>query len=59
MLDVVKVASYISRRYEQTFGVRIDEMKLHKLLYFVQRETLIQTDEPLLFNDFNRDDDDV
>ena len=25
MLDVVKVASYISRRYEQTFGVRIDE----------------------------------
>ena len=47
MLDVVKVASYISRRYEQTFGVRIDEMKLHKLLYFVQRETLIQTDQTL------------
>lgn len=52
MLDVVKVASYISRRYEQTFGIRIDEMKLHKLLYFVQRETLIQTDEPLFSTPF-------
>ena len=52
MIDVVKVASYISRRYEQTFGVRIDEMKLHKLLYFVQRETLIQTDEPLFSTPF-------
>ena len=52
MLDVVKVASYISCRYEQTFGVRIDEMKLHKLLYFVQRESLIQTDEPLFSTPF-------
>ena len=52
MLDVVIVASYISRRYEQTFGVRIDEMKLHKLLYFAQRESLIQTDEPLFTTAF-------
>lgn len=47
MLDVVKVASYISRRYEREYGSPIDEMKLHKLLYFAQRESLIQIDQPL------------
>lgn len=47
MLDVVKVASYISRRYAKEYGSPIDEMKLHKLLYFTQRESLIQTDQPL------------
>lgn len=52
MLDVQKVASYISRRYEQEFGSRIDEMKLHKLLYFAQRESLIQLDEPLFATKF-------
>lgn len=47
MADVIKVASYICLRYQQLFGERIDEMKLHKLLYFTQRESIIQTDEPL------------
>lgn len=47
MLDVLKVASYISRRYMSEYGERIDEMKLHKLLYFTQRECLIQTSEPM------------
>lgn len=45
MLDVVKVASYISRRYEREYGSQIDEMKLHKLLYFAQRESIIQLDQ--------------
>ena len=52
MLDVVKVASYISRRYKQEFGSSIDEMKLHKLLYFAQRESLIQLDHPLFATAF-------
>ena len=52
MLDVVKVASYISRRYKKEFGSPIDEMKLHKLLYFAQRESLIQLDEPLFAAQF-------
>lgn len=47
MEDVRKIASYICQRYKQQFGVEIDEMKLHKLLYFSQREALIRTDEPL------------
>lgn len=29
------------------YGQQIDEMKLHKLMYFAQRESLIQTGAPL------------
>ena len=47
MVDVVSIASYISERYLKEFGERIDEMKLHKLLYLTQRECLIQTGEPM------------
>ena len=46
------VASYISTRYQKEFGKRIDEMKLHKLLYFAQRESLIQKDIPLFSEKF-------
>lgn len=52
MEDVVKIASYISQRYEYQFGVRIDEMKLHILLYFIQRESLVQTGKPLFGSTF-------
>lgn len=47
MIEILKVASYISQRYLEEFGTRIDEMKLHKLLYFTQRECLIQTGYPM------------
>ena len=47
MADVVKIASYICMRYQQQYSKEIDEMKLHKLLYFTQRESIIQTGEPL------------
>ncbi len=47
MAGVLTVAAYICGRYESEFGKIIDEMKLHKLMYFAQRESLIQTGEPL------------
>ena len=47
MVDVVSIASYISERYMKEYGERIDEMKLHKLLYLTQRECMIQTGEPM------------
>ena len=47
MIGILQVASYIYKRYMDDFGVRIDEMKLHKLLYFTQRECLIQKGEPM------------
>jgi uncharacterized phage-associated protein len=47
MKDMKTVASYICNRYQREFGEKIDEMKLHKLMYFAQRESLITTDAPL------------
>lgn len=47
MISVAKVAAYICQRYQQEFHEQIDEMKLHKLLYFMQRECLVQKGEPL------------
>lgn len=52
MEDVLKIASYICDRYKREYGQRIDEMKLHKLLYLLQREAIIQTGEPLLQDQF-------
>lgn len=52
MESVVKIASYIFHRYQREFGVNIDEMKLHKLLYFTQRESIIQKNEPMFAEQF-------
>ena len=47
MVSVNTAASYIYEKYKSEFGTTIDEMKLHKLLYFAQRESIIQTGNPL------------
>jgi uncharacterized phage-associated protein len=47
MMSVTKIAAYICQRYLKEFGKQIDEMKLHKLLYFTQRECLVQTGQPM------------
>ena len=52
MIPVVDIASYIYQRYKKETGHTIDEMKLHKLLYFAQRESLIQRDQPLFPESF-------
>ena len=52
MESVIKIASYIFHRYEKEYGVRICEMKLHKLLYFTQRESIIQKNEPMFSEQF-------
>lgn len=42
------VAQYLNELYSaDNDGKMIDEMKLHKLMYFAQREALKTTDEPL------------
>ena len=38
---------YIMDEYKKMTGETIDEMKLHKLLYFSQRECLALTNKPL------------
>ena len=52
MKDTMTIASYIAGRYQAEQGERIDEMKLHKLLYFAQREKLIRTGEALFDGEF-------
>lgn len=52
MENLMNVASYIYNRYFETKGVKIDEMKLHKMLYFAQRESLIQKNQPLFDESF-------
>lgn len=47
MVSVNTAASYIYEKYKSEFGTTIDEMKHHKLLYFAQRESIIQTGNPL------------
>lgn len=52
MEKVTQIASYISERYQRSYGEPIGEMKLHKLLYFAQRESFVQTGEPLFSEEF-------
>lgn len=47
MERVLDVAQYIMDEYKKMTGETIDEMKLHKLLYFSQRECLALTNKPL------------
>ena len=48
MNSIISVANYIIEKYKAVSGSNvIDEMKLHKLLYFAQRESLAITDNPL------------
>lgn len=43
MYNLYDVASYIYFRYKKEYAEQIDEMKFHKVMYFSQRESLIQT----------------
>ena len=47
MEKAMSVAIYMADRYMKENGQAIDEMKLHKLMYFAQRESYIQTGFPL------------
>ncbi|NCE63751.1 DUF4065 domain-containing protein [Pseudoflavonifractor sp. 524-17] len=46
MVKIVDVAAYVIEKYEELTGERLDEMKLHKLLYFTQRESFAVAGRP-------------
>lgn len=52
MEKIMDVAQYIYTEYKHITGEIIDEMKLHKLLYFAQRESLAITNMPLFEEEF-------
>lgn len=53
MATVKQIAAYIVDRYNKEYAEGMDEMKLHKLLYFAQRENLIINNEPLFNEQFH------
>ena len=52
MERILDVAQYIYDEYKRQSGEVIDEMKLHKLLYFTQREAFAILGEPAFVGDF-------
>ena len=52
MARAIDVAQYIFTEYKLISGKTIDEMKLHKLLYLSQRESIAITNEPMFKENF-------
>lgn len=49
---IIDVADYIIQQYKEITQETLDEMKLHKLLYFTQREAFAILGEPAFQGDF-------
>lgn len=49
---IIDAAAYVVEKYHQITKEPLSEMKLHKLLYFTQREALAITGEPAFVGDF-------
>ena len=52
MASSVDIASRIFSLYKEQNHCTIDEMKLHKLLYFAQKESMVRYNEPLFNENF-------
>ena len=52
MEKILNVAAYIIKRYSEISGERLDELKLHKLLYFTQRESFAIVGKPAFDGEF-------
>ena len=52
MISAQIAAAYIYSRYQRETSQEIDEMKLHKLLYLVQRESFVMLDQAMFPEQF-------
>lgn len=52
MESTLAVAKALYTMYDDTFHQKMDEMKMHKLMYFTQRESLIANNDVLFSEDF-------
>ena len=52
MENVLDVAKYLYDSYFQNYKETMDQMKMHKLMYFVQRESLMYNKEVLFSEEF-------
>lgn len=53
MENLLSVAGILFQRYLKENGVMMTEMKLHKLMYFVQRESFVKNERPLFEGHFH------
>lgn len=51
-MRTLTVAKELYNQYMMKFGLPMDEMKMHKLMYFVQRESLMNTQQTLFDEPF-------
>lgn len=52
MEKALSVAKVLYLMYEKKYGITMDEMKMHKLMYFTQRESFIEGGCELFDEDF-------
>ena len=52
MSKTLAVAKYLNGLNVRRHGCGMDEMKMHKMMYFSQRESLMDTDNPLFEESF-------
>lgn len=52
MEKIIDVAAYVLKKYHDVTKEHLDEMKLHKLLYFIQRESFAITGHKAFDGDF-------
>ncbi len=52
MVDIFALAKYVTNRYKTEYQTDMDEMKLHKLMYFIQRESFVKLGCPMFSDRF-------
>lgn len=52
MENTLDTAKALYDKYRELYGTNVDEMKMHKLMYFSQRESLMLYKEPLFDGTF-------
>lgn len=52
MADLLAVAKYLNELHLEKHNRNMDQMKMHKMMYFSQRESLMISGEPLFNGDF-------
>ena len=52
MEKTLVVAKFLNDLFKNENGTDVDQMKMHKLMYFAQRESLMYNKEPLFDSEF-------
>ena len=53
MAETLAVAKFLNNVFKSEYGTDMDEMRMHKLMYFSQRESLMYNKSPLFDAEFH------